>query len=157
MSVFEERRARPGWGDNWSLENLKAIGEGSFVKINDLDAAFTRPKTPDGVTLAYFQASQVCEFVDEKFGFDGILKMLALYKEGAKTTDVLQRVLKLSPADFDRASVTSSKQKPADILKQSAPVPLTRRRPGAPEGRLARDGEGQAKRLLHSPSIGRCI
>src|SRR5262249_42740745 len=50
----------------------------------------------------YFQASQVCEFVDEKFGFDGILKMLALYKEGAKTPDVLQRVLKLSPADFDR-------------------------------------------------------
>lgn len=103
LSVFEERRARPGWGDNWSVQNLKAIGEGKFVKINELDAAFTRPKTPDGVSVAYFQASQVCEFVDEKFGFDGILKMLALYKEGAKTPDVLQRVLKLTPADFDKA------------------------------------------------------
>ncbi|HSB11306.1 MAG TPA: tetratricopeptide repeat protein [Blastocatellia bacterium] len=103
LSVFEERRARPGWGDNWSLENLKAISEGKFVKITELDAAFTRPKTPNGVALAYFQASQVCEFVDEKFGFDGILKMLALYKEGVKTIDVLQRVLKLTPAEFDRA------------------------------------------------------
>jgi tetratricopeptide (TPR) repeat protein len=102
LSVYEERRAREGWGDNWSIENLKAISEGKFVKITDLDAAFTRPKTPNGVTLAYFQASQVCEFVDEKFGFDGILKMLALYKEGAKTADVLLRVLKLTPADFDR-------------------------------------------------------
>ncbi|MEK6321836.1 MAG: tetratricopeptide repeat protein [Acidobacteriota bacterium] len=103
LSVYEERRARAGWGDNWSLENLKALSDGRFVKINDLDAAFTRPKTPDGVPLAYFQASTVCEFVEEKFGFDGILKMLTSYKEGAKTPDVLQRVLKLSPDDFDRA------------------------------------------------------
>jgi cellulose synthase operon protein C len=103
LSVYEERRARVGWGDNWSIENLKAFTAGKFVKITELDSAFTRPKTPNGVPLAYFQASQVCEFVDEKFGFDGILKMLALYKEGAKTPDVLQRVLKLAPADFDGA------------------------------------------------------
>ncbi|HVG19759.1 MAG TPA: tetratricopeptide repeat protein [Blastocatellia bacterium] len=103
LSVYEERRARPGWGDNWSLEKLKAVSDGKFVSINDLDAAFTRPRSPEGVALAYFQASQVCEFVEEKAGFDGILRMLALYKEGAKTPDVLQRALKLSPADFDRA------------------------------------------------------
>lgn len=102
LSVFEERRARSGWGDNWSLQNLKALSDGRFVKINDLDGAFTRPKRPDGVPLAYFQASMVCEFVEEKFGFDGILKMLASYKEGTKTPDVLQRVLKLSSDDFDR-------------------------------------------------------
>jgi len=103
LSVYEERRARTGWGDNWSLENLKAISDGRFVKIDDLDAAFIRPKRPDGVPIAYFQASQVCEFVDEKFGFDAILQMLAQYKQGAKTPDILQRVLKLTPADFDRA------------------------------------------------------
>jgi cellulose synthase operon protein C len=103
LSVFEERRARPGWGDNWSLEKLKAVSDGKFVSINDLDAAFTRPKSQEGVGLAYFQASQVCEFVEEKYGFDAILRMLALYKEGAKTTDVFERALKLAPADFDRA------------------------------------------------------
>jgi tetratricopeptide (TPR) repeat protein len=103
LSVFEERRARPGWGDNWSMQNLNAYKEGRFVKIDDLDSAFTRPRTPDGVPLAYFQASQVCEFVNDKFGFDSILKMLAQYKAGAKTTDVLQRVLGLSPDAFDKA------------------------------------------------------
>jgi tetratricopeptide (TPR) repeat protein len=102
LSVYEERRAREGWGDKWSLQNLKAIKDGRFVKINELDAAFTHPKAPDGVPLAYFQASMVCDFVDEKFGFDAILKMLAEYKKGAATADVLQRVLKLTPADFDR-------------------------------------------------------
>lgn len=103
LSVYEERHAREGWGDEWSLQNLKAIKDGRFVKINDLDAAFTHPKTPDGVTLAYFQASMVCDFVDERFGFEAILKMLSQYKDGASTVDVLQRVLKLAPADFDSA------------------------------------------------------
>jgi tetratricopeptide (TPR) repeat protein len=102
LSVYEERRAKEGWGDKWSLQNLKAIKDGRFVKINDLDAAFMRPKTPDGVPLAYFQASMVCDFVDEKFGFETILKMLSQYKEAASTADVLQRVLKLTPEDFDR-------------------------------------------------------
>jgi cellulose synthase operon protein C len=103
LSVYEERRARPGWGDNWSLERLKAFADGRFVPIDDLDAAFTHPRTPDGVIIAYFQASQVCEFVEDKYGFDGILKMLALYKAGQHTPDVLQQALKLSPTDFDKA------------------------------------------------------
>lgn len=103
LSVYEERRARPGWGDNWSLERLSAFKEGRFVSIENLDGAFTRPQSPDSVPLAYFQASLVCDFVDEKFGFDSILKMLALYKEGAKTGDVLKRALSLTPAEFDRA------------------------------------------------------
>jgi cellulose synthase operon protein C len=102
LSVFEERRARPGWGDDWSVETVKAFTDKRFVKIVDLDAAFTRPKSPDGVSLAYFQASQVCEFVEEKFGFETILKMLALYKEGAKDTDVLQKALQLTPEKFDQ-------------------------------------------------------
>jgi tetratricopeptide (TPR) repeat protein len=103
LSVYEERRARAGWGDNWSLERLKAFTGGRFVAVNDLDAAFTRPRSPDQVPLAYFQASMVCEFVEEKFGFDAILKMLALYKEGARTPDVLKRVLSLTGQEFDRA------------------------------------------------------
>ncbi|MBI3653012.1 MAG: tetratricopeptide repeat protein [Acidobacteria bacterium] len=103
LSVFEERRARPGWGDDWSVEVVKAYSDGRFVKIANLDAAFTRPKTPDGVPLAYFQASQVCEFVEEKYGFDTILKMLALYKEGAKDLEVLQQALHLTPEQFDQS------------------------------------------------------
>ncbi|HKG23186.1 MAG TPA: tetratricopeptide repeat protein, partial [Blastocatellia bacterium] len=103
LSVYEERRARPGWGDNWSIERLKAFLGGRFVKVEDMEAAFTRPTTPDGVGLAYFQASMICEFVEEKYGFDAILKMLALYKERVKTPEVLQRALSTSPSDFDSA------------------------------------------------------
>lgn len=103
LSVYEERRARKGWGDSWSIERLKAIKEGRFVKIDDLDSAFIRPRSPDQVPLAYFQASLVCDFIEEKYGFDAILKMLSLYKEGAKTADVFKRGLNMTTEDFDKA------------------------------------------------------
>jgi tetratricopeptide (TPR) repeat protein len=80
----------------------------------DLDAAFQRPKSPQDVPIAYFQASQVCEFIAERFGFDAILRMLALYKDKARTPDVLQQVLKLTESDFDRefAAYVESKARP---------------------------------------------
>src|SRR4030095_788662 len=139
LSVFEERRARTGWGDNWSLENLKAIKDGRFVPINELDAAFIRPKRPDGVPLAYFQASQVCEFVDEKFGFDAILKMLALYKENARTPDVLQRALKLSAGDFDKAFNEYIKSKTSAWIEAlgSGPVQAPSGQPPSKEALIA--------------------
>jgi tetratricopeptide (TPR) repeat protein len=102
LSVYEERRARPGWGENWTIEKLRAYTSGRFVKIGDLDSAFLRPKSPDQIPMAYFQASLVCDYLEEKHGFDAILKMLALYKEGGKTPDVFQRALSLPLADFDR-------------------------------------------------------
>lgn len=103
LSVYEERRARPGWGDKFSITTLKAIADGRFVKIDELDGAFLRPRAPDQVPLAYFQASLVCDFIDEKLGFDAMLKMLALYKAGAKTPDVFKQSLAMTTTDFDKA------------------------------------------------------
>jgi tetratricopeptide (TPR) repeat protein len=103
LSVYEERRARPGWGDNWSLERIKAYLGGHFVSIGELEAAFTRPRSPDQIPLAYFQASLVCEFIEEKFGFDTLLQMLSLYSEGLSTSEVFKRALRMVIGEFDGA------------------------------------------------------
>ena len=102
LSVYEERRARPGWGDDWNPMFVRSFIDGRWFKIADLDAGFQRPRSPQDLPIAYFQASQVCEFIAERFGFDAILSMLALYREKAHTPDVLRQVLKMSEADFDR-------------------------------------------------------
>ncbi len=114
LSVYEERRARPGWGDEWNPFVLRAFAAGRWFKINDLDAGFMRPRTPTDVSLAYFQASQVCEFITERYGFDAILRMLALYRDKARTPDVLRQALKLSESEFDRAFMeyVASKARP---------------------------------------------
>ena len=102
LSVYEERRARKGWGDDWNVNNLKAFADGRFFKIADLDGGFLRPKTPDSVPLAYFEASQVCEFIMDKYGFEKILEMLAQYKSGIKNMDALTAVLKTTNEEFDK-------------------------------------------------------
>lgn len=102
LSVYEERRARPGWGDDWNPLFVGSFAAGRWFKIADLDGAFQRPQTPQDIPIAYFEASQICEFIVEKYGFDAILSMLALYRDKARTPDVLRQVLKLSEADFDR-------------------------------------------------------
>jgi len=91
--LFTDWEQVPDW-ENIGFPIIEAFADGRFTPISELDAAFTRPRTPDGVTIAYFQASQVCEFVEEKYGFDGILRMLALYKEGRRTPDVLQQAFR---------------------------------------------------------------
>ena len=103
LSVYEERRARPGWGDDWNPVFLRSFADGRWFKIADLDAGFQRPTNPQDLPLAYFQASQVCEFVADRFGFDAILRMLALYRDKTSTPEVLRQVLKLSENEFDRA------------------------------------------------------
>jgi tetratricopeptide (TPR) repeat protein len=103
LSVYEERRARPGWGGGWNPSVLRAYADGRWFKMAELDAGFVRPRRADDVQLAYFQASQVVEFVVERYGFDAVLKMLALYRDKARTPDVLRQALKLSEDEFDRA------------------------------------------------------
>jgi len=102
LSVYEERRARPGWGDDWNPLFVRAFTEKRWFKIADLDAGFMRPKSPADVPVAYFQASQICEFIAERYGFDAILRMLQMYRDKAHTPEILQQVLKLSESDFDR-------------------------------------------------------
>jgi cellulose synthase operon protein C len=102
LSVYEERRARPGWGDDWNPTLLNSFATGRWHKIANLDGAFSHPRGPEDLTIAYFQASQVCEFISDKFGFDAILRMLSMYREKGQTSDILTRVLKLSENDFDR-------------------------------------------------------
>ncbi|MCA1615151.1 MAG: tetratricopeptide repeat protein [Acidobacteria bacterium] len=103
LSVYEERRARPGWGDDWNPSVLRALAVGRWFKIAELDAGFMRPRRADDVPLAYFQASQVVEFITDRYGFDAVLRMLALYRDKARTPEVLRQALKLTEAEFDRA------------------------------------------------------
>jgi len=102
LSVYEERRARPGWGDDWNPMFVRTFIEQHWFNMKDLDAGFQRPKSPRDVAIAYFQASQVCEFIVERYGFDAILRMLAMYRDKAHTPEVLQQVLKLTESEFDR-------------------------------------------------------
>lgn len=103
ISVREERRARPGWGDGFSIDFALAYTAGRLRSPSELNDGFVRPRFPGEVGLSYYMASLVVEWIEETRGPGALRSMLSAYRDGRPNTDVLQRVLGMSPAQVDRA------------------------------------------------------
>jgi cellulose synthase operon protein C len=127
LSVLEEHRARPGWGDSLTIEAVKAMQEEKLLPISDLNQGFQRPRFPGQVQLSYFQAGQVCEFIEKDFGFAKILAMLDGFRSGGKLETVLEQALGIGAEEFDsrfKAFLTSKYRATLEGVKlASAPHP----------------------------------
>jgi len=95
LSVYEENRARPGWGDTLTVAFIKAYKEGKLLKASELNAGILRPKNPEQIALSYYQAGLVCQWIEKEFGFDKIRQSLKLFAENIPAEDVFRRTLGL--------------------------------------------------------------
>ena len=102
LSVYEERRARPGWGFDVTPGFLDAYSKKKLVPVSRMNDGFMHPAYPEQVMFSYYQASLVCELITRDFGEPALLRMLQAYKAGQTTDQVFQSVLKTDPASFDR-------------------------------------------------------
>jgi tetratricopeptide (TPR) repeat protein len=102
LSVFEERRARRGWGQNVTPAFLQAYADGKLVPASRLNDGFVRPAFPQQVMFSYYQASLVCELIARDVGERALMEMLRGYRAGLNTEQVVRRVLKMELAEFDR-------------------------------------------------------
>jgi tetratricopeptide (TPR) repeat protein len=93
LSVLEERRARPGWGDGPTPSFLAAWQSGKVPPLAALNEGFIHPKFPEQVLFSYYAASLVCELIERDFGIAGINKLLAAYKDGLETPAAFVRGL----------------------------------------------------------------
>jgi cellulose synthase operon protein C len=93
LSVFEEQKARPGWGDDLTAAFVKAYKEGRLLKVSELNAGMMRPKSPEQIELSYYQAGLFCSMIEEKFGFDKIRQSLVLLAEKRPEQEVFRQVL----------------------------------------------------------------
>ena len=101
LSVYEEHKARPGWGDNLDLAFVKAYKEGKLLKASELNTGFTRPENPGQISLAYYQAALVCDWIEEKYGFEKIKQSLELFSENLPSEEVFLRTIGLDAAGMD--------------------------------------------------------
>jgi cellulose synthase operon protein C len=144
LSVLEEHRARPGWGDNLTPEAVKAIQEGKLLPIAELNRGFHRPSFPGQVQLSYFQAGQICEFIEKNFGFEKILVMLDRFRAGERLEPVLERALGVKPQEFDsrfKAFLGSKYQSTLDGVKFQPAAALKGIAPGIEESPLRASGQ----------------
>lgn len=102
LSVFEERRGRPGWGQNVSPGFLQAYAEGKIKPPSRLNDGFIRPSFPQEVIYSYYAASLVCELIARDHGERALMDLLRAYRDGAGTEQAFRRVLRTDMTAFDR-------------------------------------------------------
>ncbi|MBZ5495294.1 MAG: tetratricopeptide repeat protein [Acidobacteriia bacterium] len=93
LSVYEEQKARPGWGDDLTAAFVMAYKDGKLLKVSELNAGMMRPQYPQQVELSYYQAALFCSMVEEKFGFEKIKQSLALFAENRPAEEVFRQTL----------------------------------------------------------------
>jgi cellulose synthase operon protein C len=101
LSVYEEHRARPGWGDNLTPAFLQAYKAGKLMKASELNAGFVRPRSPEDILFAYYQSALMCEMIDEKYGFEKIRQSLLLFAKNIPADEVFRETLGMNDAQID--------------------------------------------------------
>lgn len=103
LAVYEEQRAREGWGSAVTPAFLKAYRDGNVYPVSELNNGFVRPRYPEEVLHSYYLASLAFAFIEQRWGFTAIPKMLSGYGDGRTTPEVFRLVLNVDMTDFDAA------------------------------------------------------
>ncbi len=102
MAVHEETAISPDWGDRLGPDVILAIKNKKLLPVAELDRGFVHPTAPQQVIISYFQAGRICDYINEKWGWDTLLAMLHDFGNGEDTVSVVKKELKIEPADFDK-------------------------------------------------------
>jgi cellulose synthase operon protein C len=118
IAVYEEWRTGPIPGRKIPLDVYGAMKEGKFVSIAKLDDGFMRPTYENQVIVSYMQGGLVMDFIAEKFGFEKIVDMLYLFRDGVKLPEAVQQTLAISIDDFDSQFEDFIERDYGTLLKQ---------------------------------------
>jgi tetratricopeptide (TPR) repeat protein len=149
LSVYEERRARQGWGDDLSIEFLVAMKGDKLLPLRDLNNGFVRPTSPEQIGLSYYQASLVVEHLEATRGLQALLGLLKAYKDGKPTSEAFVSALGMSVDEVDKGFRAQLDEKLARPLAAIRPAPKTAPSREQLEARArADDGDFLAHALL---------
>ena len=102
LAVHEETQASPEWGDPITPDIVVALKEKKLLPVAELDRGFVRPKYPAQVLVSYFQAGQICDYIQNRWGTAKLLDMVHAYAHVVSTREVIQKNLDLSAEEFDK-------------------------------------------------------
>ena len=91
ISVYEERQANPTWGQAMNPQYREMILGDGFVPVSGLSAAFMTPKTSLDMQFAYFESSQVVEYLVQNFGLEALKKILVDLGDGVNINDTIAK------------------------------------------------------------------
>ncbi|MEX2272988.1 MAG: tetratricopeptide repeat protein [Vicinamibacterales bacterium] len=130
ISVYEERRARAGWGRQGDLQFAQALATDEALKLTDLEGGFMRPNT---IGLAYYEASLLVEHIEKHEGIDAIRRLLKAYGEGLSTDAAIERVLGMKLAALDTRFFADMRTEYAPLMSALSPAPPFTGAPPSPD------------------------
>jgi tetratricopeptide (TPR) repeat protein len=116
LSVLEERRARPGWGDDANPGFLAAYLQGRLLDVSELNNGFTRPAYPEQLGYSYYQASLVCELIERDYGFGALVEFLQGYGAAYSSAELFRSVLGTDLEQFNETFDTYMRERFATPL-----------------------------------------
>jgi tetratricopeptide (TPR) repeat protein len=128
ISVYEERLQDPTWGERLDPTYREMLLGDDLFPVSRLSSAFLSPKSPLHLQFAYYTSSLAVEFWIERFGIQGLQKLLEDLSIGMRPEEALARMpgsleildqefleyarakaMQMAPhADFDRPSEEES-------------------------------------------------
>jgi tetratricopeptide (TPR) repeat protein len=90
ISVYEERRANPTWGQVMNARYRDMVLGKDLVAISELSSAFLAPRSDLHLQFAYFQSSLVVEFLIERFGMERFQAILRDLGRGSEINKAIE-------------------------------------------------------------------
>ena len=91
ISVFEERRTDPRWGQHMSFEFRDRILDGKVTPAAELSSAFLTAKSGEDLNFAYYESSMLVEHLVSVHGMPALNAILVDLHEGIQINDALDR------------------------------------------------------------------
>lgn len=88
ISVFEEHRYNKAWGREQALDFARALATKRTFGVKGLPNAFQRPQD---LSMAYFEASLLTEYLVTLNGDEGLRALLSAYAAGAKDPEAFAK------------------------------------------------------------------
>jgi len=93
ISVYEEGREKPSWGNEMEVPFALALERGQVLKLRDLNSGFTKPDT---IALSYYQASILVEHIVATRGAPALRALLRAYGDGTEGDAAISKGLGIS-------------------------------------------------------------
>jgi tetratricopeptide (TPR) repeat protein len=116
ISVYEEIKHNPAWGQHMNYEYRKMILGGELIPISKLSSAFLSPPTPMHLQFAYYESSLVVEFLVEKYGLESIKAILSDLAAGQEINNVISK--RTAPIeDIEKKFEAFARKRAEDLAK----------------------------------------
>jgi tetratricopeptide (TPR) repeat protein len=97
LAVVEERSPLR-W--EWVPMLYQAVKKKELFTMENLTWGFVRPKRPIDRQLAYAESFWICEYIEENWGHETVLRMLEEFRQGKEQRDVFPKILGKGLSEF---------------------------------------------------------